>query len=1452
MVMSDPVEWPKTLSQREATHILDFGPGNTSGLMHAQLAGSGTRLLSVFEQARIAKAFTAMSNDDAWAHGPNWSALYRPRIEEQKTGTVQLRTRMSDMLGMPPIMVAGMTPTTASPELVATVLNAGYHIELAGGAYSRAQDFETAIRQVAQSVSDEQGITCNLIYANPKAMAWQIPLIRRLVAEGVNIAGLTIGAGVPSPEIANEYIESLHLKHISFKPSSVNAIRQVLAIAGAKPSFPIGLQWTSGRAGGHHSGEDFCAPIIETYASIRAHSNVFLIAGGGYGRATEVLPYLTGEWSQSFGYACMPFDGILLGSRLMTAREARTSREIKKVIASTVGISPDSWHQSYDNGAGGVVSVYSELGERIWKIATRGVILWKELDETLFSIKDKSKRLARLNAQRAKIIERLNNDFTKPWFAVDACGQAAELEDMTYVAVMRRLVELMYLSQHQRWVHASYSTLVLDFIARVGKRFGLVEVDPAADPMSWPGTCEEQCAEAAWQLLHPSDVLYFLELCRRNGQKPVNFIPRLDEHFETWFKKDSLWQMEDLEAVVDQDPQRVCIIHGPVAAQYSIDIDEPAGDILAGISEELTRMLLDIYPASTQPAVEKVLIDRFRNYEHTATPGKSTVCVELDEYDSSVNELVQKICGKVATEISACLEVKMVLRDGHMVDNPILASLRPIAGTKMTLSFDLTLSRLEALTLSTPTYDGGVHTVFRLESPKDEHVTLMLCAPTIDTELPSQLRFDFQVTRKGNESFLRETTSNRNGKIRAFFADQWALRPAFLSDPHENTRFKAKFTILDWHVHDFLGLISRSQSNHATQPSGNHHVPMDIGVFVTWPALVAPLMAPDIGGDLFRLLHRSNSFEYVDGVLPLQIGDDVETTSQVTAVTVSSSGKLVEVSAIVLRNCLPVMKVISTFLIQGRFPAQEKSFRLHKEPALKLEIDTPQLEAVLKSRSWLSWNTESNDLLHKRVVVRMSSYLEPDPDTNLFAVRVTGEILEDSSGKQCLANIDFQSTSCSTNPVVDFFKQHSISESSLRGLEQIGNMVDTIWKVRVPETGLVYSRLSGDRNPIHSSDVLAGLAALPGPITHGMWTSAVVRNAVEQRLVDADGNRFRRWATSFEGLVQGNDVLRIEVKHTAMMRGRMILKIRAYNDQSGLKVMDAEAEIEQPPTAYLFCGQGSQQKGMGMELYSTDSAAQQVWDRSEKYLFELYGFSLLDIVRNDPKELVISFAGSHGRKLRANYLALTRDVICDGQKQSVSVIKEITASSTSYTFRDERGLLASTQFAQPALTIMELAEMEALRYRGVVQQGAKYAGHSLGEYAALAACTSIMSLEEMLGLVFYRGIVMQRALTRSETGQTDFAMVAVNPSRIGSGTATIPLQGIDVPFHSSYLHDGIDAYRRYLLDKIQQSDVQPQELIGKFIPNVVGKPFSTSKEYVQEVVAITKSDSMRRLLATME
>ena len=47
---------------------------------------------------------------------------------------------------------------------------------------------------------------------------------------------------------------------------------------------------------------------------------------------------------------------------------------------------------------------------------------------------------------------------------------------------------------------------------------------------------------------------------RQRGRKPAPFIPVIDAELQFWFKKDSLWQSEMLDAVVDSDVGRVAIL----------------------------------------------------------------------------------------------------------------------------------------------------------------------------------------------------------------------------------------------------------------------------------------------------------------------------------------------------------------------------------------------------------------------------------------------------------------------------------------------------------------------------------------------------------------------------------------------------------------------------------------------------------------------------------------------------------------------------------------------------------------------------------------------------------------------------------------------------------------------------------------------------------------------------
>ena len=298
-------------------------------------------------------------------------------------------------------------------------------------------------------------------------------------------------------------------------------------------------------------------------------------------------------------------------------------------------------------------------------------------------------------------------------------------------------------------------------------------------------------------------------------------------------------------------------------------------------------------------------------------------------------------------------------------------------------------------------------------------------------------------------------------------------------------------------------------------------------------------------------------------------------------------------------------------------------------------------------------------------------------------------------------------------------------------------------------------------NPIHVSRHFAEYANLPGTITHGMFSSASVRSLVETWAADNVSSRVRGYKCDFTGMVLPNTQLTTSIKHVGMINGRKLIKFETKNSNEET-VLVGEAEVEQPASTFVFTGQGSQEQGMGMDLYAKSEVARNVWDRADNHFKETYGFSILEIVKKNPNELTIFFGGEKGKKIKENYTSMMFETIVDGELKSEKIFKDIVDTTTSYTFQSPTGLLSATQFTQPALTLMEKAAFEDLKAKGLIPNDAPFAGHSLGEYAALASLADVMSIESLVEVVFYRGMTMQVAVPRDSLGRSNYGMIAVN------------------------------------------------------------------------------------------
>ena len=184
-------------------------------------------------------------------------------------------------------------------------------------------------------------------------------------------------------------------------------------------------------------------------------------------------------------------------------------------------------------------------------------------------------------------------------------------------------------------------------------------------------------------------------------------------------------------------------------------------------------------------------------------------------------------------------------------------------------------------------------------------------------------------------------------------------------------------------------------------------------------------------------------------------------------------------------------------------------------------------------------------------------------------------------------------------------------------------------------------------------------------------------------------------------MVLPGEELTVNLRHVGMRDGNIVVKVETVN-ALGEEVLEGSAEVSQPTTAYVFTGQGSQEPGMGIDLYNTSPAACAVWDGADEHLRAVYGFSILEIVKDNPKEKTIHFCGIEGQAIRQRYMDMSYDASDKaGNIKTLPLFANIDIRTARYTFSHPNGPLFATQFAQIALVVTEKAAFEDIRARGL-------------------------------------------------------------------------------------------------------------------------------------------------------
>lgn len=1387
-VLVEPVDWAKQIEKvlnnvnARELYVLDMGPGEVLGkLTNVLLQGSGAGVVEVGTMNARAKASTTSAAEAELLRTGCWED-FAPRVIDTPAGK-KVVTKFSKLTGKAPVLLAGMTPTTVDPEIVAAAANAGYWAELAGGGQVTEEVFDRHMDSLSKQLQEGATVEFNAMFMD--RYLWNLQFgSKRIVpkkrASGAPIDGVVISAGIPELDEAKELVETLQadgFPYVAFKPGTVEQIRQVVRIAKAVKPATIIAQVEGGSAGGHHSWESLDDLLISTYAQVRECNNLVLVAGGGIGTPSRAADYISGEWSNKYGLPNMPVDAVMIGTAAMTAKEAHTSAQVKRMLVETPGITEAN--DACVEGLGASEDPFAPIGER-WvpsgKVVGGVTSGLSHLHADIYEIENASARCGRLLVHMMKHPEELElrkdeviaalNSTAKPYFG--------DVENMTYTQFAQRFLDLSY-----PWADPTYADRYMHLLQRIEAR--LISQDSgeftsilpdikqiAENPQSALDSLVQVFPNASTMNVVPMDAAWFPTLVREYP-KPMPFVPVIDNDLLRWWGQDQLWQSEDSRYSADA----VRVIPGPISVAGITTMDEPIADILGRFEAAVINrsVACDLPLGFNQNAFSQIdcaqnVEEYVRSCPNISWIGHVTNNPAYKTQNNSENYVITVISEENSV-IKLDLDIKLdTFWDEHEADNENSGKNSVKNSGKNHAVRDIVIPLIVDAKRA-----GSIPVVDRERLPKHVYNMLAATAGIGNTAITGDVLSEMpkvDASQEACEQVKKEIACGKANKSACETTCETACEIPF-------GVVKSAYTLSR-----NLG-IDHESATAGRLPEG----------------LQASRIVPDaLVGPAWPTIYSALGSVMVDGY--------------------------------------PV--------IEGLLNA------VHLDHLIELDLSTDDLQKYVGTRINLTgWAEDYAESASGRVVTIHIIHNAQDGtkiahETERFAIR----------GRSYSAALPKSAPEYGDAAELHGF---SVDNTPRRALRRV--------VIRAPKDMTAFARTSGDFNPIHTSKRGAAISGLSAPLVHGMWLSAAAQHVAQA--LDEKGARYDLvgWTYNMYGMVQLDDEVEITVERVGKVRrGGLALEVTCRVD--GQIVSKASALTRAPRAAFVYPGQGIQKQGMSLDERAKSPAVRETWERADKLTREKLGFSILAVVRDNPKELT-----AHG-----------------------------------VTYHHPEGLLNLTQFTQVALATVAFAQTARLREAGCDIWPAYFAGHSLGEYNALSSFAQIIPLETVLELVFHRGSTMHHLIERDAQGRSNYRMGALRPNQFGvsdegvnayvdgiskatgeflqivnynlagqqyaiAGTIKglkalaqdsakrakeyggkppfMLVPGIDVPFHSRILRKGVPEFRDKL-DSLLPKHIDYSVLVGRYIPNLVACPFELTREFAQKILDVVPSERIEAAL----
>lgn len=304
-----------------------------------------------------------------------------------------------------------------------------------------------------------------------------------------------------------------------------------------------------------------------------------------------------------------------------------------------------------------------------------------------------------------------------------------------------------------------------------------------------------------------------------------------------------MWAAEDIDAVFDQDPQRVCILQGPVAVKWSVVKDEPVKDLLGNINKSLIQRLLKRKyngDVSTVPIID--YLATAPHYVAETVPGVvrsqkgGVVTFQIGSSLPETSAWLETLAGQELSWLRALVSSTTIVQGTSYVDNPLRRILAPRAGQKVVVEYLGSAPSFISIYGAARSYGDHIDDFKAVEikyDVKTKRINVSMFEERLGSSIPLVLQFVYNPSQ--GFAPIHEIANDRNTRIKAFYWKLWYGDNEVLPSIDIRDKFVGpEVTIKAEDVEQFCAVVGNQGQSFKAARNEKVQAPMDFAIVTGW------------------------------------------------------------------------------------------------------------------------------------------------------------------------------------------------------------------------------------------------------------------------------------------------------------------------------------------------------------------------------------------------------------------------------------------------------------------------------------------------------------------------------------------------------------------------------------------------------------------------------------------